>query len=113
RGRGPAGQRGDLAEEITAAEPYALLARDHDLRLAIDDDEEAAAGHPLPQHALAFRKHLFADRMGDLLELGLRQVGEQRELRERLGDCSGFAWHRIANLTRWASGAHGSVPPDE
>ena len=53
----------DLAEEVTAPEPCALLAVDHDSRLPVEDHVEAAAGHVLAEHALALGEDLLAERV--------------------------------------------------
>jgi pyridoxal 5'-phosphate synthase pdxT subunit len=86
-------QRRDLAEEVTAAEASSAVAVDHDLGLAVEDDEKAAPAHALSQHALALGKDLLADRVRDLLEARLRQIREQRQLREGLDDVRRFRRH--------------------
>src|SRR4029453_15266037 len=63
RGRGSSGQERRLAEEVTGPEGPARFAVDVNRRVALEDDEEAAAGEPLPQHALPLREHLLADRV--------------------------------------------------
>ena len=92
-GRHIARQRRDLAKEVAAAESGAAGAVDHHVGLAFEDDEEAAAAHALPQDPLAFGEDLLPDRVRDLLEARLRQVGEQCQLRQGLDDIPRFCGH--------------------
>ena len=92
-GRSVAGQRRDLAEEVSASEPSAFGLVDDHPRLTFEDDVEAAAAHALAEDTLPVGEHLLIDRVGDLLELRLREVCEQRQLRERVNDGSRLSGH--------------------
>ena len=89
RRRRLAGQRRDLAEELSASEPVPLLAVDLDPGLALEDDVEVPAAEAPPKHALTRGEDVLVVRVGDRLELRGREVGEQRELPEAFGDVHG------------------------
>src|SRR6478609_3905150 len=69
RRRRLAGQRRDLAEEVTPPELRARLAAELDRRLALEDHVEVAAGEAATQDALAGRKDVLLVRVSDRLEL--------------------------------------------
>ncbi len=98
-----AGEGGDLSEEVAAGKARTLFTVDHDLRLAFEDDEKAAALHALSQHALTLGEHLLIDRVRDLLELWPGEVGEQRQLGERLDHGASFGRHG-ASVVRLEAG---------
>ncbi len=83
----------DLAEEVAAAETRDLLPVELDDRRAVEDHVEAAAREPLAQDALTLRERLLVELVRDLLELGARQVGEERRLRKPI-DERGPGLHR-------------------
>jgi hypothetical protein len=98
-----AGEGGDLSEEVAAGKARTLFTVDHDLRLAFEDDEKATALHALSQHALTLGEHVLADRVRDLLELRPGEVGEQRQLGERLDHGASFGRHG-ASVVRLEAG---------
>ena len=83
---GVVGEDRDLAEEVAAAEPRDLVAVAGDDRRAVEDHVEPAAGEPLAEHALPLRERLLLELVRDRLELGPRQVGEERRLGERVDE---------------------------
>src|ERR671935_177715 len=76
-GRRAVGQDRDLAEEVASGEPRTLLPVDDDLRLAVEDHVEAASAHVLSDDALSLGEDVLAERVGEHLELRVRQIGEE------------------------------------
>jgi len=85
RGRHDVGHRrrlehdGDLAEELSAAEPGKLAPGEPNGNLAVQDEEEAGPRQVLAQDPAALLEDLLVRRMSDVLELRLAQVREQAE----------------------------------
>src|SRR5712664_3887423 len=86
-------QHGDLAEEISAAESAVVLAVDADDRFAREDDVEARSTEALPQDALAIGKAALVDDVGDRLELGRAEIGEQRQGGELVAELAARRCH--------------------
>ena len=87
-------QRRDLAEEVAAAQPARLVVPvDLDGGLAVEDDVEAAARKPAAQHPLALAEASLELGVGDRLEVGVAQVGEERQAREAADEVVSFS-HR-------------------
>ena len=76
----------DLAEELAAPERRPLLPIDLDGASSVEDDVEGRTTETLSEDALAFGVPAFLERMGDLMELRRREVGEQCKPCARLDD---------------------------
>ena len=85
----------DLAEELPAPEPRALRAVDHDRRLAVEDHVEPGPGEALAQDLLALGEDRLLEGVDDALQLGIGQVGEQREARDRVDQFLAFGHGRM------------------
>jgi hypothetical protein len=57
-----------------------------DCGLSLEDDVEPRTAEPLSQDPLPGVEPFLVERMGDRFELGPRQIAEQPEARERVGD---------------------------
>src|SRR5687767_12690667 len=79
-------QERGLAEEVSRPERPAVLAVDADRGLTLEDHEEAAAAHPLPERALTLGEDLFVDRVRKSLELGAAEVREERQPRKAVDE---------------------------
>ena len=66
--------------------PRDLAVAEPDDHLALEDQVQAGAGQPFAQDPLALREDLLVRAVRDRLELGLREVGEEAEARERLDE---------------------------
>ena len=75
-----------LAEEVAPVERGALLAVDEDRGVALEDDVEARSGQPLAEDAFPFREQHLLEGVRDALELWGGEIGEQREIGDRVGD---------------------------
>src|SRR4051812_26888964 len=87
-GRGPrsAVEEGDLSEEVAGLEERLLLSADRDLRVAVEDQEQADAAIALTgEDGVLLVVHVLGG-LRDQADLPLRAAGEQRYGRELLGD---------------------------
>src|SRR4029078_4414995 len=75
-------QRRDLAEEVAAPGAVQRVPAERDGGLAVEDDVEARPAHAAPHDALTGGKAPFAVRVGDRLELGAVEGGEEGEAPE-------------------------------
>ena len=76
-----AAQHGDLAEELAAAEPP-LASVQRDGRGSVEDHVEGAPGDAFAQHPRSGLEDLLVVPVSEGFELGMRQVGEERQPRE-------------------------------
>ena len=87
-------ERGDLTEEIAAAEPSLLLAVDANDGLARKDHVEAGSGEALTQDALALGETTLVNDVRYRFELGRTEIGEQREAGELVAELAAGRCHR-------------------
>ena len=76
-----------------------LVPGDLDGRLAVQDDVEPAAGEPASEHPLAGAEVPLQLRVGDRLEVGIAEIGEERQAGEAADEVVVFA-HLAARLQR-------------
>src|SRR5207342_1765865 len=69
-------ENGDLAEEVAAAEPGALVAIDDDRGLAVEDDVEGGPGEALAEDLFAFGEGGFLEEVDDGRQARTGDVGE-------------------------------------
>src|SRR5436190_1885699 len=79
-----------LAEELAATQSSPLGPVDDDGRLAIEDDVEARPGQALTEDLVTLAEDRLLEGVDDALELGLRQVREQREAGDRIDQLRAF-----------------------
>ena len=93
----------DLAEEVAPGERRPLLAVDHDLGLAVEDDVERRPGQALAEDAGALREDLLLEHVGDPLELrawsGRRTARSRRSGRRSR---RGWPWAQVLCRVRSA-----------
>ncbi len=77
--RGLAQDHRNLPEEVATGHPRTLVAVDHDRRLTIKDDVETGPGEALAQDPHPLGVEGFLEDVDDRRELGIGQIGEQRE----------------------------------
>jgi hypothetical protein len=63
-----------------------MLAVDHDGRVTVEDDVEPGPAETLSQNALSFVEPFLVEGMSYGLQLRARQIAEQRETSEGVGD---------------------------
>src|SRR5206468_9981607 len=91
---GLAQQDGDLPEELAAPERiYAFTTRDH-CGLAVEDDVKGRAGEAFAEDTLVLSEVALLEGVGDPLNLGAGEIGEDREAGERFADVVGRRAHR-------------------
>src|SRR6266540_1233451 len=87
-------ERGDLTEEISAAEPSVLLAVDADDSLTRKDHVEAGSRQTLSQDALALGEATLVNDVRHRLELSRTEIGEQRKAGELVAELAAGRCHR-------------------
>src|SRR3989442_758190 len=85
--------RSNGADGLAPSERVDALATGVHRGLALEDHVERRSRETLAQNALVLREVTLLERVGDSLQLRARQIREDREARERLGDVVGCGPH--------------------
>jgi hypothetical protein len=108
-----------LREELSSAQPGALLVIDLDGATPIENEIEPRSRQSLTQYLRALREPCFVQLTCDRLQLGRTEVGEQGELRECGYDflsaghaCESLKKKRCSDISVAASSTEGSCSSD-